>query len=68
MTKPINDALDNLKDLICSELSKNVTSIKIVMTSDELSFKVQTVSANQLRKRNISMRNIQGTWIKDEKT
>lgn len=64
MTNKLQAAINALKELAKEELSTNTTSVQILINCQGVSYKIQERGAEELKKDGISMRNIQGDFIK----
>lgn len=64
MSEAIQQALDEFLLHIKSEASKNITSIKIVITSSGAEINCASTTPEKLKSRGISMRNVFGDFIK----
>ena len=59
----VQEALTNLRDVLRSELSKNTTSVKIILNCEGIRMSITDKTSEELKKSNISMRNINGDFI-----
>ena len=59
----IEQALIQLKECLCSELSTNTTSVMIFINHQETKITTTNRTTDQLKANGIYMRNIQGGWI-----
>lgn len=64
MTQKVVDKIYELRDLIKSEMPQTTTNIKIFMNCEECTIQASNRTPEQLKKQDISMRNISGEWIK----
>jgi len=63
-TMTSEQALQQLRECLCRELSETVTSVTIFINADETKISTSHRTKEQLSKSGISMRNIQGNFIK----
>lgn len=64
MSDKVSEAIEVMTEVLKSELSKCTISVEIVVTAQGFNVGVQERSADGLKRDGISMRNIQGEWIK----
>ena len=64
MNANIQDAIEELHEVLKVELGSNATAARIFISSNEYNFEVETKSPAQLKSDGISMKNISGGWIK----
>jgi len=58
------EALQQLRECLCRELTDTVTSVTIFINADETIVSTSHRTKEQLSKSHISMRNIKGNFIK----
>jgi hypothetical protein len=64
MTPKVQDAIEQLHEVLKEECGSNVTACNVFISSHEYRYEVDTKSPAQLKSDGISMRNIRGEWIK----
>ena len=64
MIDKVSKAIEELRRVLKSELSKCAVEVNIRVTSQGFDMGVEERSAEGLKKEGISIRNIQGEWIK----
>lgn len=64
MSKRINHALKKLQEIMIEELGSDAVAVNIYMSYHETAYKVRIRTAESLKAKGISMRNIKGEFIK----
>ena len=64
MTEKINQKLEELKEVIKSELDNGVTSVKIFINAQGVDMNIYHNTPEELKREGVSMRNIKGDFIK----
>lgn len=64
MNKEINDAINNLYDVLRKTSSNDLVSVNIFFNSYGIDITTQQKTAEQLKSSGIAMKNIRGEWIK----
>jgi len=60
----IQEAVNNLKDVVVRESGDNVTTFNVFMNCQEVRFDYSVRTPEQLNSEGISMRNLKGQFIK----
>lgn len=64
MNQEIQNALDSLRVALIKNVSPETTSVSVFINCEGATLEVKTTSAESLRERYLSMRNIAGEFIK----
>ena len=64
MNNAIQEAVNNLKDVVVRESGDNVTTFNVFMNCQEVRFDYSVRTPEQLNSEGISMRNLKGQFIK----